>query len=139
MMIPFDAALHRELLAPGPAAVAGQAFLRQSGGGVVTCAGSTVRAIPATPYISEALRLAWLGIPTDVPEERMRENSYVVMCDAQGNFTFNALQPGDWHFITVVSWMVGRNQQGSALTKRVTLHPGRNQVLMSDADRARRR
>jgi hypothetical protein len=35
---------------PGTSGVTGQAFLRKQGGGVVTCAGSDVFLVPATPY-----------------------------------------------------------------------------------------
>src|SRR5208337_5281057 len=45
----------------GGAAIIGQAFMRQKGGGVVTCAGSPVLLVPDTPYIEEMFSILSSG------------------------------------------------------------------------------
>lgn len=42
----------------GPASIEGQAFLRQRGGGVVTCAGEKVELVPWIPIVQKGLE-AW--------------------------------------------------------------------------------
>jgi hypothetical protein len=52
---PFDAEQARGLVAVGTSTLRGSAFLRQQGGGVVTCAGSDVTLVPATEYAKHRL------------------------------------------------------------------------------------
>ncbi|MGL4711601.1 MAG: hypothetical protein ACRCWP_03290, partial [Shewanella sp.] len=49
----FDAAEAKKLMEKGNNAIEGNAFLRQRGGGVVTCSGMTVQLVPATAYATE--------------------------------------------------------------------------------------
>lgn len=112
------------LLQPGDAGIRGQGFLRQRGGGVVTCAGSTVFAVPAVAYLNELVRLTLAGIPTDAPPGDVRANSRQTTCDSAGNFAFTGLQPGEWMVVTTVRWRVGYNEQGGDLLHRVNLPPG---------------
>jgi hypothetical protein len=57
----FDAEDHRSFEGSGTATIKGQAFLRQKGGGVVTCAGSDVKLMPATNYFKAAVAQARMG------------------------------------------------------------------------------
>src|SRR6185295_686938 len=52
----FDEQEMKARLRPGKARISGNAFVRQNGGGVVTCAGSQVSLIPKTDYSAERIR-----------------------------------------------------------------------------------
>lgn len=57
----FDFDQAERLMKKGKNTVIGNAFLRQNGGGIVTCAGSEVTLIPATEYAKERLRRLYSG------------------------------------------------------------------------------
>ena len=57
----FDEEEIRRYSEPGTSGVKGQAFLRQQGGGIVTCAGSEVFLVPATPYYRQLLSTCGLA------------------------------------------------------------------------------
>lgn len=57
----FSAQKHEKFLREGDATIRGQGFLRQKGGGVVTCAGYPVQLIPATPYFREVIHQLRIG------------------------------------------------------------------------------
>jgi hypothetical protein len=121
---------------PGGNIVKGNGFMRQQGGGVVTCAGSTVTLVPATAYADERAA-ALYGI---VNERRASTSNVMLrfepdypayktlvkqtMCDAQGNFTFERVADGTFYVTTFVNWKVGASQQGAALAIRVVVAGG---------------
>ncbi|WP_148077253.1 hypothetical protein [Comamonas sp. BIGb0124] len=130
---PFDAEATRSQLETGTATVSGTAFLRQNGGGVVTCAGSPVHLFPATPYAKERIEKTYIGGPSistpryvqsfgnsndytvypDPPEfARLKKST---LCDAQGNFEFKNLKPGLYYLATKVEWHVTTVQGGELL------------------------
>lgn len=122
----------------GDGAIEGQAFLRQQGGGVVTCAGDEVLIFPATPSMQRMV--------ARIRAERSRVDlsaspSYArggrkTICDAQGNFRVDGLPPGEWFVNTDVIWTVGYYQQGGGLIGRVTVPPGGvGKVYLTDADK----
>jgi hypothetical protein len=138
----FIGSEHNAYLATGTASIDGQGFLRQKGGGVVTCAGSKVALIPATPFFREALGHLRAGRKVAAMEQL--DSSYRPLlkqsqCDAQGNFHFQGLPAGKWFIFTEVKWTVGYKQQGGTLLREIELLPGRSEkALLSDNDFAGR-
>ena len=148
LMAKFDADEIRRGLEPGPLSLSGAAFLRQKGGGVVTCAGATVFLTPVTAYTKERM-LAIYGssgttkfasvnerrvrfIPDDVVE--LEAVARKERCDAQGNFQFSGLRPGSYYVSTVVLWSVGYNHQGGAVMERVDLESGKSPRVVLSGD-----
>ena len=115
--IPFDTVQAARMLAPGPNKIRGSALLRQRGGGVVTCAGTTVLLIPATAYARERLGYFYGSGETgyivrndfviDSPQvdpgawNRLQRET---LCDAQGYFTFDRFFA--FHFANSIAWAV---------------------------------
>jgi hypothetical protein len=132
---PFDEAMAKTLLLPGTGTIKGNAFLRQNGGGVVTCAGSTVSLIPATGYAKERMMMIYGSYEsgyTQSAEFKFHDdnNSYFVhtrttKCDSQGNFEFGNVAAGEFYVSTIVSWTVGYARQGGALMHKYTITDGR--------------
>ena len=121
----FDPAEVAFIHETGPNTVQGQAFLRQRGGGVVTCAGAGVSLVPRGSYSVERMRniygtteraaraVAWADDPAPVYGTYLRRT----VCDAQGNFAFEGLADGDYFVTTVVAWSVPQTF-GSAVVMR---------------------
>src|SRR4030095_16529486 len=61
MQTAFDPLEHNAYMEPGENSIKGQGFLRQQGGGVVTCAGSEVFMVPATSFFREVVMLFRAG------------------------------------------------------------------------------
>lgn len=109
--------------------IKGNAFMRQRGGGVVTCAGQTVTLIPATLYAIE--RIGQLYGPSETGFNANRNlrfspdpAEYQSMtrkstCDSQGNFIFERVADGDYFVVLSVNWIVGYTQQGGNLMHRI--------------------
>ena len=131
----FNAEQAAAAMRPGPNTIRGSAFMRQGGGGVVTCAGRTVSLIPATRYADDR----FAGIYTfnaDRAAARFRsirfdpyESGYdkfmvETRCDAQGSFKFEQVADGTFYVETSVSWVVAREEQGGRLVHRVTVNGG---------------
>lgn len=126
---PFDLAETTALLADGSSSISGNAFMRQNGGGVVTCAGSKVFLIPGTAYATERIRLIYGNVDagqtrqrtTFTPDQPAYERlTKTTTCDSLGNFQFDNISDGDFFVITEVRWMVGPyNTQGAAMMKAV--------------------
>jgi hypothetical protein len=138
----FVGSEHDAYLASGSSSVEGQGFLRQKGGGVVTCAGSKVALIPATSFFREVIGHLKAGRRVAAMEQL--DSSYRPMlkqsqCDAQGNFQFRDVPSGKWFVFTEVKWTVGYNQQGGTLLREIELQPGRSEkALLSEDDFAGR-
>lgn len=132
---PWSADEHKAWEGTGSGSIKGQAFLKQNGGGVVTCAGNKVVLMPDTPYYREALAILKAGRRV----ETGRDTSYLrkeAMCDAEGRFEFQDLPIKPWIVAADVAWMVGYARQGGGLTKSVTpKEAGVTTVLLTDADR----
>jgi len=146
----FDAEFAKTQIAQGDGEINGTAFLRQQGGGVVTCAGQDVHMTPVTQYASdrlfriygtapavghtvgsdirEALRVRIKFVP-DFPE--YKEYSRATKCDAQGEFRFENVKDGDYYISTPVVWQVGAHQ-GGFLATRVKVENGKTpRVIMT--------
>lgn len=131
---PFDESQAKLLLADGSNTIKGNAFLRQRGGGVVTCAGGTVHLIPGTDYAKQRIHMLYGAseargyslaptISPDVPA--YYTNIRKTQCDSQGRFEFDRVADGEFIVQATVSWTVGNNNQGASLIKRVTTDSGK--------------
>lgn len=134
----FSGADHERFRQNGTATISGQGFLRQQGGGVVTCAGSPVLLLPATPFFKEFIsevtagRNVSMAGTVDAPYSSIIKKS---QCDAQGNFSFSNIPAARWLVVTNVVWTAGRNKQGGALLKEIFIEDTKNfQVLLSDSE-----
>lgn len=148
----FDEKAAEEQIKDGSGTVVGNGFMRQQGGGVVTCAGSDVHLIPDTNYANERLKklygsdiypggttvrsitdIVLYGDPKFEPDPVtyrlfMRRTS----CDAQGNFSFERVKHGRYYVVTGVLWQVGNSRQGGAMATMVNVTDDRPvKVIMS--------
>jgi len=113
----------------GPSIIMGDAFVRQQGGGVVTCAGSLVRLTPDTKYSRERMGIIYrnsekgyrLYIDRIIPVADASYSSYsrTTKCDAQGKFKFSDIFPGNYFVTTEVSWVISGLQQGGSLMQHL--------------------
>lgn len=131
---PYDVDQAVRQLQPGSNTVKGSAFMRQNGGGVVTCAGSVVTLVPTTAYAKERIDVMYGSVEsgpqillrgTFSPDHPgYRTNVRETKCDAQGAFSFDRVADGEFFVVTRVSWSVGYSSQGGSLMHRVTLKNG---------------
>lgn len=127
----FDNAEHEPYRHSGSASINGQGFMRQRGGGTVTCAGSRVILAPATSYFRAALSIAHAG---QAPQP-VKGYARIGQCDAQGNFHFAGVPALRWIVMTEVSWEVLKKRQGGVLSREVDAVDGSMvQVLLTDRD-----
>lgn len=136
LSIPYLDADHRAYAGKGSGSLEGQAFLKQQGGGVVLCSGSSVILVPATDYFNESISallarrsIQVLGVTMPMQQPIIRRTR----CDAQGNFTFSDVPRGNWLVLTEVTWLV-RDKQGGTLMESVTLNDGeKKKVILSQS------
>lgn len=136
----FDPSEYTAYLAKGSTKVTGQAFLRQQGGGTVTCAGARAVLLPATGYFRESTDFLVKGEMVDNKDNKpgpafsglLRETR----CDAQGNFEFENVPAGRYIVMSEVSWVIASSRQGGLVRREVNVvEGGSNRFLLSDADR----
>ncbi len=137
--VAFNSKMAASKLKDGVHSISGSAFLRQKGGGVVTCAGSEVVLTPKTPYADEYIHRFYrdndsgykdflvqylLGDGIEVNPEYYKYTK-TATCDAQGNFKFSKISNGDYYITTTVIWEAPglgvSSTQGGYLMKRVTV------------------
>lgn len=114
---PDEVAFSPLYMGKGSSTLHGQAFMRQKGGGVVTCAGSSVYLVPNTPYYRRK-QIEALGSNNYVTEGKFKDAVRETNCDARGSFTFRDLPNGNelgWNLITKVEWYVADKAQGGVL------------------------
>ena len=119
--------------------ITGNAFMRQVGGGLVTCAGSDVNLFPKTAYAIEYLEekfendFLFYGIFSGGKGYKQSGeylfNPYPILgsketqCNSQGNFEFTGVGDGEYYIITRVNWSVpgefGPRQQGGNLVQQM--------------------
>lgn len=95
---------------PGTATISGQAFLTQSGGGVVKAAGRNVTLDPATTIGNEWWGKAgkhWVHRSLIPPSPGFVKARRTVVADADGRFKFTDLPAGKYFVRTEVTWEVG--------------------------------
>lgn len=121
----FDSASTREALLPGDTTLSGRVLMRLSSGGVLSCAGGTIRLIPATPYADAWVDRTYRANPSDVPtptgvlyqptSDRAPEPglslnpAFLSMvheggCDRDGFFQFDRLRAGDYYLESRLHW-----------------------------------
>lgn len=136
----FDNVQAATMLTDGTNTLTGNAFMRQAGGNVVTCAGSPVHLIPATSYATERISHLYgnttSGVAMNPIAFEPNEPEYTRLmkketCDSQGNFTFEKVADGTYYITTTVQWLAGPyNPQGGALMKKVSLNGGVAQKIV---------
>ena len=113
-LTPYDPIAAARIHEEGPNEIRGQAFLRQRGGDVVTCASSEVTLIPSTSYALERISSIY-GVTTraaqahrvaDEPDPGYLRDTRTTTCDAQGNFSFSGVADGYYFVTTRVVWEV---------------------------------
>jgi hypothetical protein len=128
----------------GVSDVMGQAFLRQRGGDVVTCAGRTVVMYPNDTYFL-ARRDPTKEVEWSDEASRMERST---KCDATGSFEFYDVENGDWIIETSVSWEIPEivnighyydvymKNQGGSMKENVSVRPNtKNKFIISDRNR----
>lgn len=144
----FDSEFAESQIATGGGEISGTAFLRQQGGGVVTCAGQDVQLIPITDYASDRIFRLYGGLPSinatavqdvrsalrtnlkfipDPPE--YKKHSRTTKCDAQGEFQFTQVKDGEYYISTTVVWQV-QTPQGGTLATRARVENGKSPRLI---------
>lgn len=139
---PFNANEVAYIKKSGRANISGQAFFRQRGGGVVTCAGNDVGLIPAGRYTKEFITRGFgnvnggtipaiLAPQVKHPAEFSRFQRKTV-CDAEGDFEFRGVANGDYYVTTIVLWEVPGQiiPEGGALAKFVRIRGGQSQRVI---------
>ena len=116
----FDRSTVAYIHARGTNTVEGNAFIRQSGGGVVTCAGEEVSLIPAGEYARERMRVVYgtdvrpayrpagfffaLKKLSNTGAGRYWEYQRNTKCDSEGRFKFKDVAAGSYFVTTRVLW-----------------------------------
>lgn len=148
---PFDEQAAAAQMQPGSGVLHGNAFMRQRGGGVVTCAGSDVVLQPVTAYASERIVDIYGSGPAvgdtvalpirdaihtkvsfspDIPA--YRDSMRHTRCDGQGDFEFSSLRDGNYYVVTRVVWQVGALPQGAFLMAQIKVGNGKvDKIIMS--------
>ena len=138
---PFDAQAAHALLVDGANSIKGNAFMRQQGGGVVTCAGQIVYLVPATAYAAERFQALYGNVDRGANASRVNckfipdpseyyNLSRSTRCDSQGNFLFENVANGEFFATTVISWQVGNSLQGGHLMHRIAVKSGKTISLV---------
>lgn len=138
--VPFDEAAAAIVLKTGSNTIKGNAFLRQRGGGVVTCAGSDVMLWAATGY-AEQRALALYGNTAggfnpgiqyrfEPDEPKLSVLTRKSICDSQGNFTFEGLADGAYYVATRVAWHTGASTEGGFVARRVAVAGGKQVAVV---------
>lgn len=138
--VPFDEAQAKRQIADGVNIVKGSGFMRQRGGGVVTCAGADVYLVPATEYAKARVTRLYGSILGGVNyRERVyfepNPASYLELtkstkCDAQGNFSFERVADGDFYVQTSVQWEVANSYQGGTILKSISVKNGQIETVI---------
>lgn len=145
--LPFSAEEVAYINQRGSALIEGQAFMRQQGGVVVTCAGEEVRLTPAGGYATQRMqglydsttsgfRSIYSAVQADDSSAEYQNYSAATRktnCDAQGNFRFEGVANGDYFVTTQVRWMAGSAPQGGVLMQRVNIRDGQSQRTLLSA------
>jgi len=125
----FDPAPLDQFKRTGSASMVGQAFLRQRGGGVVTCAGQSVLLMVETHYVDAMINVE--SPPPAVVQHLAASIARTATCDSEGRFAFKDLVPGSYLVETSATWLAGDETQGGPLKKSVKVSPGDNDVILS--------
>ena len=94
--------------------VDGSGFMRQAGGGVVSCAGEVVSLLPVNDYTTERVTYIY-GSPAggrglrNIDTGTPRDAQYVAdtltaECHVDGRFSFEDVPVGDYYAVTTIRW-----------------------------------
>jgi hypothetical protein len=133
---PFDKIQADRLLRPGPNTIKVNAFIRQEGGGIVTCAGQDVDLVPATELARERITALYgsalggfrrvdsiaINFAGGDPEYAGKQKNAI--CSSDGRATFENVTNGDFYVTTEVVWSTQGRPQGGFLARRVTVGDG---------------
>lgn len=133
--------LTRAELAPygetGDRFIAGEAFRRQVGGGIVTCAGETVTLLPAVQVVEEAVKIWRAGdeiYTTNLEYVNVSGSVRWTECDKDGTFAFFDLPPQEYYVMVPVRWNSRKKSYGGVLSEKVDLTHGSAERLILDGD-----
>jgi hypothetical protein len=138
---PFDISAFKPYAAKGSGKISGQAFLKTAGGEVKVAAGDKIELWPATPYIKDirTIKDSGAGVANLTHEIVAEMKPYIrdVIADAQGNFEFNDLPPGEYMLETYLTWKVpgryGLYDTGGVISAFVTIAEGESKrVILTD-------
>ncbi len=135
---PFNEKQAENALKKGNNTIKGEAFLRQAGGTVVTCAGNEVSLTPVTEYATERIMAlygsaekgqnlwGWQARKYNfVPnEQRYFELRKTAICNSTGHFEFKDIKDGSYYLVTSVHWTNGQAWQGGYLMQKVSVKGG---------------
>lgn len=97
-------------------------FGDQHEGGISTCAGTTITAMPATAFFKSYLdKLEEDVVMQPLPEE-MKALIHTTLCDKEGNFTFKGLAHATWILSTTTGWTISDEKIGGWINKRITIN-----------------
>jgi hypothetical protein len=120
--------------ARGTGKISGQAFLKTRGGEVRVGAGNAVQLLPAKAWFYAALAFHWSEFP-DATRAQLAPFMRVTQADAQGNFEFSDLPPGDYLLHTLIEWEVpgayGATTTGGPVQKRVSIQSEPVRVMLT--------
>ena len=138
----FDVEQAQRLMKDGKNTIKWTAFLRQNGGGVVTCAGLDANLAPATEYTAERMRYLYGDIiensvgfnnnplkRVSQPDPLYKKLSRSVICDKDGNFAFTNVADGEFFIVVNVTWKVGGSTQGGYLGQKVLVKNAETKTL----------
>ncbi len=142
---PFDSAQVAFLAQPGTNKIEGQAFMRQNGGGVVTCAASDVNLVPRTRYAERRMVAVYgstaggslpigaaLRADDSAVDPAYKAAVLTAKCDAAGEFLFERVPDGDYFLAATVAWQVLNGAEGAVLMEPVSVRGGETaRVLLS--------
>lgn len=140
--VPFNSQEVAYVNRSGSNTINGQAFLRQVGGGVVTCAGEEVELVPAGEYARQRITQIYgseqggyrsvYQLASDNGDPDYQRMVRRTRCDAEGNFVFSGVANGDYYVFACVSWQAQRYVvEGGCMTQLVNARGGSQRVLLS--------
>jgi hypothetical protein len=134
---------------PGGSSVTGSAFIRQQGGGVVSCAGGVVLLIPKTAYAGEwarhvygadsgpGYRPAMLRGINFLDSDAFSRTVRTTNCDVSGRFNFDRVGDGCFYVVSKVTWTVGYETQGGSIMRSIELSGGeKKDIVLSPKSRS---
>lgn len=142
---PFEKELAQKLLQPGKNTIKVNAFMRQRGGGVVTCAGFPVHLIPATQLARDrisaiygTLEGGFAPFPLSFPTSRdfFNYDKLIIKkhCNSDGNVVFENVADGQFYVTSMVKWQVQQfGSEGGAVSKLIRVSGGQTlEVILSN-------
>ena len=122
--VPFDSSKARAMLQPGSNQVSGRIMVQLSSGTLVSCAGSVVSLVPATPYAKEWARIFYeldsgkygsinSAFRMDTREapvqfsgaEAFYSTTKTTRCDEDGDFQFSNVGNGEFLIVAKTRWL----------------------------------